>query len=62
MHRNLTQEGLAGLVAVERRTILRIELGLHSPPLDRILHIAHALDVPPSELMPDTRAEDQRLA
>lgn len=38
--------------------ILRIELGLHSHPLDHVLHIARALDVPPAELMPDTRAED----
>lgn len=53
MHANLTQEGLAELVGVERRTIVRIELGLTSPPLDRILHIARALNVPPSGLMPD---------
>ncbi|WP_031507802.1 helix-turn-helix transcriptional regulator [Streptomyces megasporus] len=51
--RNLTQEGLAERVGVERRTIVRIELGITSPPLDRILQIALALDVPPSALMPD---------
>jgi transcriptional regulator with XRE-family HTH domain len=50
---NLTQEALAELVGVERRTINRIELGITSPPLDRILTIARALDVPPGGLMPD---------
>ena len=55
MHHNLTQEGLAERVGVERRTILRIELGLHSPPTDRILWIARALDIAPAELMPDTK-------
>lgn len=49
---NLTQEGLAELVGVERRAIVRLELGIVSPRLDRILHIAHALDVPAADLMP----------
>lgn len=53
MHRNLTQEGLAERVGVERRTIVRIELGIHSPPIDRILYIARALEVPPAALMPE---------
>lgn len=52
MLRNLTQEGLAGRLGVERRTIVRIELGTTSPPLDRILAVAAALDVVPAALMP----------
>lgn len=51
---NLTQEQLAERLGAERRTVVRIELGVTSPPLDRILHIARALGVPPSDLMPDT--------
>ncbi|MEU1805817.1 helix-turn-helix transcriptional regulator [Streptomyces sp. NPDC019937] len=58
MHRNLTQEALAELVGVERRTILRIELGLHSPSTDRILYIARALDVAPAELMPSADEDE----
>lgn len=50
---NLTQEALAERVGVERRTIVRIELGITSPPLDRILAIARALGVPSGSLMPD---------
>lgn len=52
VHAGLTQEGLAGRIHVERRTVVRIELGITSPPLDRILCIARALDVPPADLMP----------
>ncbi|MCP9205477.1 helix-turn-helix domain-containing protein [Streptomyces sp. NEAU-Y11] len=54
MDRNLTQEGLAGRIGAERRTIYRIEQGMHSPSLDRLLQIARALHVAPSALMPDS--------
>lgn len=50
---NLTQEGLAERIGAERRTVVRLELGMTSPPVDRLLHIAHALGVPPADLMPD---------
>ena len=50
--RNLTQEGLAELIGAERRTVVRIELGITSPSLDRLLTIARALDVPARDLMP----------
>ncbi|WP_431979985.1 helix-turn-helix domain-containing protein [Streptomyces qinglanensis] len=50
---NLSQEQLAERIGVERRTVVRIELGTTSPPLDRILWIARALDVPPASLLPD---------
>ncbi|MDK1473580.1 helix-turn-helix transcriptional regulator [Streptomyces sp. 549] len=52
MHNNLTQEALAELIGVERRTIVRIELGITSPPLDRVFAIARALDIAPSSLLP----------
>ncbi|MDJ1131240.1 helix-turn-helix transcriptional regulator [Streptomyces iconiensis] len=50
---NLTQEGLAEAIGAERRTVVRIELGITSPPLDRLLYIARALGIPPADLMPD---------
>lgn len=50
---NLTQEGLAEAIGVERRTVVRIELGITSPPVDRLLRIARALGVPPADLMPE---------
>lgn len=53
---NLTQEQLAGLLGVERRTVVRLELAITSPPLDRLLAIAHALGVAPASLLPDEPA------
>lgn len=50
--RGLTQEQLAGLLYVERRTVWRIEAGSVSPPLDRVFQIAHVLGVQPADLMP----------
>ncbi|MFI9465777.1 helix-turn-helix domain-containing protein [Streptomyces xiamenensis] len=49
---NLTQEALAHRLGVERTTIVRIELGITSPPVDRLLAIARELGVPPSQLLP----------
>ncbi|MFD1832389.1 helix-turn-helix domain-containing protein [Streptomyces desertarenae] len=49
----LSQEQLAGLLYMERRTIHRLEAGATSPPLDRILHIARVLEVSPASLLPD---------
>lgn len=54
MHSNLTQEGLAGRLGLERRAIVRLELGDVSPATDRIFAIAHILGVAPADLMPDT--------
>ncbi|NSC21504.1 helix-turn-helix transcriptional regulator [Streptomyces albus subsp. chlorinus] len=50
---NFSQEQLAERIGAERRTIVRIELGITSPPLDRLLQIAHALGVLPASLLPD---------
>jgi transcriptional regulator with XRE-family HTH domain len=49
----LSREELAERIGAERRTVVRIELGITSPPLDRLLRIARALGVPPADLMPD---------
>ncbi|MFF9554616.1 helix-turn-helix domain-containing protein [Streptomyces albus] len=49
---NLSQEQLAERIGAERRTVVRIELGITSPPLDRLLHIARVLGVPPASLLP----------
>lgn len=49
---NVTQERLAERLGVERTTVVRIETGVVSPRLDRILAIAHALDTEPARLMP----------
>ena len=48
LHANLTQEGLAERLQVERRTIVRWELGISSPPLDRILETLRIELVPVS--------------
>ncbi|RKN40949.1 helix-turn-helix domain-containing protein [Streptomyces hoynatensis] len=50
--RGLTQEQLAELLLADFKTVSRIEGGVTSPRLDRILEIAVALDVPPAALMP----------
>lgn len=49
---NLSQERLAERLGVERTTVVRIETGVVSPRLDRILAIAHALGTEPARLMP----------
>lgn len=49
--RGLSQEKLGELTGLDRKTVNRIEQGTHSTLLDHLLLIAHALDVPPAELM-----------
>lgn len=50
----LSQEQLAHAADVARHTVYRTELGTHSPTLDVLLRLAHALGVPPASLMPDS--------
>jgi transcriptional regulator with XRE-family HTH domain len=59
---NLTQERLAELLEVERTTVVRIELGITSPRLDRLLAIAHALGIEPARLMPGGPERQQQVA
>lgn len=49
--RGLSQEKLAELAGLDRKTVNRIEQGTHSTLLDHLLLIAHALGVPPAELI-----------
>ncbi|WP_328721715.1 helix-turn-helix domain-containing protein [Streptomyces sp. NBC_00247] len=51
--RGLTQEALAEAAGVDRKTISRIEQAVHSPLLDHLLVIAHALDAPLATLVRD---------
>ncbi|MGW2550738.1 helix-turn-helix domain-containing protein [Streptomyces sp. NPDC001635] len=48
--KNLTQEKLAELVGLDRKTINRIEQG-HGTLIDHLLLIAHALDVSAADLV-----------
>ena len=50
---DISQEELAHRIGAERRTVVRIELGITSPPLDRLFQIAAALGISPRELMPE---------
>lgn len=57
--RGLSQEQLAGLMYVERRTVHRLEHGHRNLTLDRAVQLADALDVPLWRLFRD---EDQPSA
>lgn len=49
--RHLSQEQLAELAGSDRKTINRIEQGIHPTDIDRLLLIAHALGVPLPKLV-----------
>lgn len=49
---NVTQEALAHAIGLERPNLNRLEMGHSSPPIDRLLQIAHALGTEPARLMP----------
>lgn len=49
--RKLSQESLAELVGVDRKTVNRIEQGAYATSIDRLIIIAHALGVPLSDLV-----------
>ena len=49
--KNLTQSQLAELVSVEPETISRLERGVAAPSIQRLLILAHALDVSVDELL-----------
>ncbi|MFK0062603.1 helix-turn-helix domain-containing protein [Streptomyces werraensis] len=49
--RKLSQETLAELAGLDRKTINRIELGVHATSVDHLLLIADALDVHLAELV-----------
>ncbi|MFJ3021503.1 helix-turn-helix domain-containing protein [Streptomyces tendae] len=49
--RKLSQEKLAEAAGLDRKTVNRIEQGIHSALLDHLLLIANVLDVPLSDLV-----------
>ncbi|MFD8254246.1 helix-turn-helix domain-containing protein [Streptomyces werraensis] len=50
-HRKLSQERLAEAIGIDRKTVNRIELGVHATSVDHLLLIADALDVPLADLV-----------
>jgi transcriptional regulator with XRE-family HTH domain len=51
IERKLSQEALAELVGLDRKTINRVEQGVHATSVDHLLLIAHALDTPLADLV-----------
>ena len=51
--RGMSQEVLSGLAGLDRTHYSKIERGLRSPTIDTLFKIAHALDIPPHEIVID---------
>ena len=49
--KGLSQEVVSGLADLDRTHYSKIERGLRSPNLDTLFKIAHALEMPPHELI-----------
>lgn len=49
--RKLSQEKLAEFAGLDRKTVNRIELGVHATSVDHLLLIADVLDVPLADLV-----------
>lgn len=49
--KGISQEILSGFAALDRTHYSKIERGLRSPTIDTLFKIAHALGIPPHELM-----------
>lgn len=49
--KGMSQEVLSGLAALDRTHYSKRERGLRSPTIDTIFKIAHALDIPPHEII-----------
>ncbi|MCI6255994.1 MAG: helix-turn-helix domain-containing protein [Clostridiales bacterium] len=49
--RHLSQEVLSGLAGLDRTHYSKLERGLRSPTIDTLFKIAHALNVPPHEIV-----------
>ncbi|MBR2520981.1 MAG: helix-turn-helix transcriptional regulator [Oscillospiraceae bacterium] len=49
--KGLSQEVLSGLANLDRTHYSKIERGLRSPTVDTVLKIAHALEIPPHEII-----------
>lgn len=46
-----TQEVLSGLAGLDRTHYSKLERGLRSPTIDTLFKLAHALDIPPHEIV-----------
>ena len=57
--KGLSQEVLSGLAGLDRTHYSKIERGLRSPTLETLFKIAHALDIPPHELIVAIEKIDQ---
>lgn len=53
----LTQEELAHLSGLDRSTVSQAELGKASPQVETLIRLAGALDMSPSDLLPNVRWE-----
>jgi transcriptional regulator with XRE-family HTH domain len=49
--KKMSQEVVSGLAGLDRTHYSKIERGLRSPTIDTLFKIAHALDIPPHELI-----------
>ena len=49
--KGMSQEVLSGLAGLDRTHYSKIERGLRSPTIDTLFKIAHALDMPPREIV-----------
>lgn len=56
--RNISQAELGERVELSRITIAKLERGLQNVQLRQIFLLAHALDIPPEELIPNSREVD----
>ena len=51
LRKGMSQEVLSGLAGLDRTHYSKIERGLRSPTIDTLFRIAHAMDVPPHEII-----------
>ena len=56
--RNISQSERGERVGLSRITIAKLERGVQNVQLRQIFLLAHALDIPPEELIPSTREID----
>lgn len=54
LERNLRQADIAECVGCHINTISNVERGLNPTTVDLWLSVAHCLDIPPLDLIPDT--------
>ena len=51
LRKGMSKEVLSGLAGLDRTHYSKIERGLRSPTIDTLFRIAHAMDVPPHEII-----------